>query len=87
MTETTVDSEADQFANLSFEAAMAELEEIVSKLERGDVALEASIALFERGQKLKTRCDTLLRGAEARIEKITLSADNRVANTVPLDPD
>lgn len=64
-------------AALPFEKALAELEQIVQKLERGEVALEESIALYERGEALKKRCERLLGEAEARIEKITLAADGR----------
>lgn len=72
-------------ATLSFEAALKQLEEIVGKLERGDVALEESIAIYERGEALKRRCETLLGQAEERVEKIRASADGRVAGTEPLD--
>ncbi len=59
-------------AALPFEAAMKELEGIVARLERGDVPLEESIAIYTRGEALKARCDALLKQAEARIERITL---------------
>ena len=72
-------------AALPFEAAMKELEAIVDKLERGQVALEESIAIYERGEALKAHCDRLLKSAEARIEKITLSRDGKPTGTVPLD--
>lgn len=55
---------------LSFEAALKELESIVSRLEQGEVDLEDSIALYERGQALKAHCDGRLKAAEARLEKI-----------------
>ncbi|RTL92408.1 exodeoxyribonuclease VII small subunit [Ancylobacter aquaticus] len=70
---------------LSFEKALAELETIVAKLEGGNVPLEESIALYARGEALKARCDALLKDAEARVEKITLSADGRPVGTQPLD--
>jgi len=72
-------------AALPFEAALKELETIVAKLERGDVALEESIDIYTRGEALKARCDALLRQAEARIEKITLGADGKPTGTAPLD--
>ncbi len=72
-------------ADLPFEAAMKELETIVERLEKGQVALEESIAIYERGEALKAHCDTLLRNAEARIDKITLSRDGKPTGTVPLD--
>jgi exodeoxyribonuclease VII small subunit len=70
---------------LSFEKALAELEQIVQKLERGDVPLEESVAIYERGEALKRRCEELLRQAEARVEKITLDAAGRPTGTEPLD--
>ena len=57
---------------MNFETALAELEDIVEKLESGKVDLEASIAIYERGEALKKHCERLLKDAEARIEKITL---------------
>ena len=70
---------------LSFEKALAELESIVQKLEQGKVELEESVAIYERGEALKRRCDELLRQAEARVEKITLDASGRPSGTEPLD--
>ena len=70
---------------LSFEKALAELEQIVQKLERGDVALEESVTIYERGEALKRRCEELLRQAEARVEKITLDAQGKPTGTEPLD--
>lgn len=70
---------------MSFEKAMAELEQIVAKLERGDVELEESIAIYERGEALRTHCDALLKSAEAKVEKITLDADGNPAGTDQLD--
>lgn len=79
-------SELPDIATLPFEAAMKELEAIVSRLEKGDVALEESIAFYERGEALKARCDALLKSAEARIEKITLARDGTPSGVEPLDP-
>jgi exodeoxyribonuclease VII small subunit len=76
-----------EVASLPFEAALAELEEIVDRLEKGAVALDESIRLYERGEALKKRCDELLRNAEMRIEKLTLGADGGVKGVVPLDED
>jgi exodeoxyribonuclease VII small subunit len=70
---------------LSFEAALAQLEEIVGKLESGRAPLAESIAIYERGEALKAHCEGLLRTAEARIEKITLSRDGKATGTEPLD--
>ncbi len=74
-------------ATMPFEAALAELEQIVDQLEKGAVALDDSIRLYERGEALKKRCDELLKNAEMRIEKITLAADGGLKGVVPLDED
>ncbi len=74
-----------EIAKMPFEAALAELESIVDKLEKGAVALEDSITLYERGEALKAHCDRLLKNAEMRIEKIALSADGKPNGAAPLD--
>jgi exodeoxyribonuclease VII small subunit len=76
-----------QISEMPFEAALAELEQIVDQLEKGAVALDESIRLYERGEALKKRCDELLKNAEMRIEKITLAADGGFKGVVPLDDD
>jgi exodeoxyribonuclease VII small subunit len=70
---------------LSFERALEELESIVKRLEDGKVPLEESVAIYERGETLKRRCEELLRQAEARVEKITTDATGQVTGTQPLD--
>ena len=70
---------------LSFERAIEELELIVKRLEEGRVPLEESIAIYERGEALKRRCEELLRQAEARVDKITTDANGQAAGTAPLD--
>ena len=70
---------------LSFERAMDELESIVKRLEEGKVPLEESVAIYERGEALKRRCEELLRAAEARVEKITLDASGKPKGSEPLD--
>jgi exodeoxyribonuclease VII small subunit len=70
---------------LPFETALAELEEIVRKLERGDVSLEDSITIYERGEALKKHCEALLKKAEARIERITIGPDGQAAGAAALD--
>jgi len=70
---------------LSFEAALKELEGIVSRLEQGQVDLEDSIALYERGQTLKAHCEKKLKAAEGRLEKIVLGAQGP-AGTEPVEP-
>ena len=73
-------------AKLPFEQALAELEGIVKALEQGNVPLEESIKLYERGEALKQQCDRLLKAAEARVEKITQGTDGKASGTSPLDP-
>jgi len=77
----------DDVASLSFEAALAELEKIVGRLEQGQVPLEESIEIYRRGEALKARCDELLRRAEARVETITVGADGVPTGLRPLDPE
>ena len=74
-----------EIAKLPFERALAELETIVDQLEKGQVPLEDSITLYERGEALKKHCESLLKSAESRIEKITLGADGRPKGVEPLD--
>ena len=71
--------------NLSFEAALEELETIVSRLEQGEVDLEDSIALYERGMALKAHCEKKLKGAEMRLEKIVLGPDGTPKGTESLE--
>lgn len=71
-------------APLSFEAAMAELEDVVRKLESGQVALEESIALYERGAALKAHCDAKLRAAEEKVELIR-ARDGQAVGTTPAE--
>jgi exodeoxyribonuclease VII small subunit len=77
---------AEDVSQMSFEAALAELEKIVDGLERGDVALDKSIENYERGEALKAHCDKLLKSAETRVEKIRLTRDGKADGTEPLDP-
>jgi exodeoxyribonuclease VII small subunit len=79
------DSKNSDVASLPFEKALAELESIVKSLEGGNVALEESIKIYERGEALKARCEALLREAEARVEKITRDASGNAKGTEPLD--
>jgi exodeoxyribonuclease VII small subunit len=60
---------------LTFEEALAELETIVAKLETGELTLDASLTLFERGQKLATRCNVQLEQATLRIEQLTADGE------------
>jgi exodeoxyribonuclease VII small subunit len=74
-----------EIAAMSFEDAMKELEAVVGKLERGDVALEESIALYERGAALRARCEERLKAAEEKVEKITLGEGGKPAGTTPVE--
>jgi exodeoxyribonuclease VII small subunit len=78
-------AESTDLSALPFEKALAELEDIVRRLERGDVPLEDSIAIYERGEALKKHCEALLKRAEARIEKITIGRDGQASGVTPLD--
>jgi exodeoxyribonuclease VII small subunit len=78
-------TEMAPIAALPFEKALEELETIVKRLERGDVPLEDSIAIYERGEALKKHCEALLAKATARIEKITIGPDGQAAGLTPLD--
>lgn len=70
---------------LSFEDAMKQLEEVVRKLEQGDVPLEESIKLYERGAKLKAHCERKLKEAEEKVARITLGPDGRPVGTEPVE--
>ena len=72
---------------MPFERAIGELESIVKRREEGKVPLEESVAIYERGEALKARCEELLRQAEARVEKITLGTDGKPTGSEPLDVD
>lgn len=89
MTEARASAAAQKSAapavDTPFETALAELEEIVRRLEQGDVPLEESIAIYERGEALKRHCDGLLKRAESRIQKIAAGPDGKAADLAPLD--
>lgn len=70
---------------MSFEAAMAELETVLAQLESGNVELDASIALYERGAALKARCETKLKEAEEKVAAITLDGDGNPAGLKPVE--
>ncbi len=74
-------------STMPFERAIEELESIVKRLEEGKIPLEESVAIYERGEILKARCEELLRQAEARVEKITLDASGKPTGAEPLDID
>ncbi len=81
------DSSNADVKKMAFEKAIDELELIVKRLEEGKVPLEESVAIYERGEVLKKRCEELLRQAEARVEKITLDANGKPTGSEPLDVD
>ena len=66
-------------ADMTFEAAIAELESLVARLEAGDASLEDSIALYERGVALKAHCDAKLKDAQLRVDQIVMGADGKPA--------
>ncbi|MFC0245118.1 exodeoxyribonuclease VII small subunit [Falsochrobactrum ovis] len=80
----TEPSNAD-IAVMSFEDALKQLEKIVDDLERGDVPLEESIRIYERGEALKKHCDALLKAAEDKVEKIRIGRNGQPVGTEPLD--
>ena len=77
--------QADSIQQLSFEAALKRLEEIVRRLESGEASLEESIDLYGEGDRLKQQCDARLQAAQARIEKIQFGRDGQPSGTVPFD--
>ncbi|QIE44515.1 exodeoxyribonuclease VII small subunit [Pseudohalocynthiibacter aestuariivivens] len=72
-------------SEMTFEEAMTELEQVVGQLERGDVALDASITLYERGAALKKRCEDKLKEAEEKVAAITLDASGQPTGTTPVE--
>jgi exodeoxyribonuclease VII small subunit len=79
--------EPEAIAELSFEAALKRLEEIVRRLEGGEASLDESIELYSEGDRLKQQCEARLQAAQARIEKIQLGRDGQPSGTVPFDAD
>ncbi|MEZ5853917.1 MAG: exodeoxyribonuclease VII small subunit [Hyphomicrobiaceae bacterium] len=73
----------EDIGELSFERALKELESIVGRLERGDVELEESITIYERGDALKAHCDRLLKQAEAKVERLAFGPDGAPKSTEP----
>ncbi len=77
--------QAPDISAMSFEDALKALEDVVRKLEGGDVALEDSINLYERGEALRKHCQARLDAAQARIEKIVAGPDGKATGAVPFD--
>ena len=71
-------------SDLSFEEAMAALEQVVGRLERGEVPLEESIALYERGAALRAHCEAKLKDAEEKVELIR-AQEGRAIGTTPVE--
>ena len=84
------DAMSDQpqpIAELSFEAALKRLEEIVRKLESGEASLDESIELYGEGDRLKQQCEARLQAAQAKIEKIQFGRDGQPTGAAPFDSD
>lgn len=77
MTDTRAE---DDIGSMTFEAAMAELETIVARLEKGEAKLDEAISDYERGTLLRRHCETRLREAQERVEKIRLGADGSIGS-------
>lgn len=76
-----------QISDMTFEQALRELETVVRKLESGDVPLDESIDLYERGENLRKACQKRLDAAQERIEKIVSGTDGKPNGTAPFDAD
>lgn len=74
-----------EVSQLSFEAALKRLEEIVRTLEKGEAPLDQSIELYQEGDRLKRHCEARLKDAQMRIEQIALGKDGQPAGAVPFD--
>ena len=74
-----------KIAEMSFEDALAALEALVRDLEGGQVPLEKSIELYERGEALRKHCEERLKAAELRVEKIVASGDGTATGTEPFE--
>ena len=79
------DAETSDVSELSFEAALARLEEIVRTLEKGEAPLDQSIARYQEGDKLRRQCEARLKDAQARIEQIAFGSDGKPAGLKPFD--
>ena len=80
-----MDQSAAEIATMSFEDALRALEEVVRKLEGGDVPLDDSISLYERGEELRKHCQARLDAAQQRIERIVAGPDGAAAGVQPFD--
>ena len=80
-----MESAGTEIESLSFEDALRALEDVVRKLESGDVPLDDSISLYERGEALRKHCQARLDAAQARIERIVAGPDGVPTGTQPFD--
>ena len=76
-----------EIAALTFEDALRALEEVVRGLESGEVPLDATISLYERGEQLRAHCQARLDAAQTRIEQIVTNANGQGIGTQPFDPE
>jgi exodeoxyribonuclease VII small subunit len=74
-------------SQMSFEAALARLEEIVRTLEKGEAPLDQSIELYQEGDRLRRHCEARLKDAQLRIEQIAFGSDGKPAGLKPFDAD
>ena len=72
-------------SEMSFESALAELEQIVGQLEGSQVSLDESIRLYERGEALKKHCEARLKAAEEKVARITLDAEGAPDGAKPVE--
>ena len=80
-----METQPSDIGAMSFEEALRALEDVVRQLEGGEVPLEESIGLYERGEALRRHCQARLDSAQARIEKIVAGPDGRATGTAPFD--
>lgn len=77
----------NDISELSFEAALKRLEEIVRKLESGEASLDEAIELYSEGDRLKQQCEARLQSAQAKIEQIQFGRDGQPSGTAPFGDD
>lgn len=87
MQEPVANTAAPAISGMTFEEALRALEDVVRKLETGEVPLEESISLYERGEQLRRHCQARLDAAQARIEKIVQGPDGKPTGAAPFDAD
>ena len=80
-----MEQDGPDISAMSFEEALRSLEDVVRRLEGGEVPLDESIALYERGEALRRHCQARLDAAQERIEKIVSGPDGKPTGTAPFD--